>query len=471
MNKKLLHVILKNTAYLIGARSMNMIVRAVYAIALARFLGAEQYGLYNYALGWYLAFIPFTSLGLWAVISRDMGQDKTKGRKTVSHTLALRSFLSVLTAIICAIAGWWVNSDETTRALLLVFSVAMIGRALANWVEHVFNACSASKYVFRLEVFFRPLEAIASIAVLFYGAGLLQLAIVHCLIWWLQGVVGMAILQKQLFTVRPEWQAESIFRLLRKGALLGLSAFFVIWFLQGPLLLARKAGLGLFELGQVALLLQIFTLLSSLPQMVEKAVLPILSNSEQQRGDKDIKLLIVSLKFSWLIGMLAGITGWLVGPWLIPSLFGEQFELASTYLGIVIYLLVPWTWGNLLKLRMLSKGLLRIPALALFLGGGVMTILFFKAIHYWDIKGIFLALNAGLWIWGGTMYFYQRLPFLLIVNSLLISLSVSGIIYYFENTLISFLISMFIVVPGFWFIILSKTERIYMRYKLCSVNN
>ena len=471
MNKELLRIIIKNTGYLVGARSMNMIVRAVYAIALARFLGAEQYGLYNYALGWYLAFIPFTSLGLWAVISRDMGQDKAKGKRTVSHTLALRSFLSIFTAIICAITGWLVNSDETTRELLLVFSVAMIGRALANWVEHVFNACSASKYVFKLEAFFRPLEAIASIVVLFYGAGLLQLAIVHCLIWWLQGVVGMSILQKQLFTVRPVWQATGIYRLLRKGTLLGLSAFLVIWFLQGPLLLARHAGLSLFELGQVALLLQIFTLLSSLPQMVESVVLPILSNAEQQAGDKDKKLLIVSLKFTWLIGMLAGIIGWLAGPWLIPSFFGEQFKQASDYLGMVLYLLMPWTWGSLLKLRMLSRGLLRIPTLALFLGGGIMTMIFFKVIYYWDIKGIFFALNAGLWVWVIIMYFYQRLPILLLVNSFLICLSVSGIIYYFDNTLLTFLISIFIVTLGFWFIILSKTERVNVKNILYAVSN
>lgn len=471
MNKELLHIIVKNTGYLVGARSMNIIVRTVYAIALARFLGAEQYGLYNYALGWYLAFMPFTSLGLWAVISRDMGQDKNKGRQTISQTLALRSFLSILTAMVCAITGWFINYDETTRMLLLIFSVAMIGRALANWIEHVFNACSASKYVFKLEAFFRPLEAIASIIILFFGADLLQIAIVHCLIWWLQGVVGMSILQKQLFTVRPEWQAEGIYRLLRKGVLLGLSAFFIIWFLQGPLLLSRQAGLGLFELGQVALLLQIFTLLTSLPQMVEKAVLPILSNSEQQVGNKDKKLLIISLKFTWLIGMFAGLTGWLTGPWLIPSLFGAQFEQASVFLGIILYLLIPWTWGSLLGLRMLSRGLLRIPTLTLLLGVGVMTIIFFQSVYYWDIKGVFFSLNTGLWIWVITMYFYQRLPIFLLVNSLLISLFISGIIFSFDNTLLTFLICIFIVSLGFWFIILSTTERNYIKNKFSCINN
>jgi O-antigen/teichoic acid export membrane protein len=43
-----------------------MIVRGVYAMALVRFLGPEQYGLFAYALGWYMAFVPFTSLGLVA---------------------------------------------------------------------------------------------------------------------------------------------------------------------------------------------------------------------------------------------------------------------------------------------------------------------------------------------------------------------------------------------------------------------
>ena len=54
--------IAKNTFYLLGGRWLTTLIQGAYAIVLARMLGPELYGLYNYGLSWYMAFILFASL-------------------------------------------------------------------------------------------------------------------------------------------------------------------------------------------------------------------------------------------------------------------------------------------------------------------------------------------------------------------------------------------------------------------------
>ena len=431
---------------------MTLLVRGIYAIALARYLGPEQYGLFNYALGWYLAFMPFSSLGLWAVMSRDVGQSETRGHETVAQSLALRSLLSLATASACGLSGWLLHSDETTRQLLLVFSMALLGRSLANWLEHVFNAYSSSRFVFRLESIFRPAEAVSGVAMLALGGGMLGLALVHGLIWWAQGLVGLSLMRRNLFHVQPAWQRAGILRLLRKGALMGLASFLIVWFMQGPLLMARHTGFSLVELGQLALLLQIFTILSQVPQMFIAAALPILSRPEQQQKGHDREIVETSLLVVWLLGSLGALLGWAFGPWLVRVLFGASFSTAGDYLGIVILLLVPFSWGNLLWLNMLSRGLLRKPTQVMFIAGVTFT-LAFPWIHFSDIPLArpFSALSIGLLLWVALLYRMQGMPTRLLATCLLVDLIVAILISISPVSIAGLTSAVALVIAGFWF--------------------
>ncbi|MCK5360124.1 MAG: oligosaccharide flippase family protein, partial [Gammaproteobacteria bacterium] len=78
--------ILANTAYLSFARSLTGIVRIVYAVLLARYLGAEAYGFFNYGLSWYLIFIPLAALGLDSVLIREIGRDRGNASTWLTET-------------------------------------------------------------------------------------------------------------------------------------------------------------------------------------------------------------------------------------------------------------------------------------------------------------------------------------------------------------------------------------------------
>ena len=111
--------ILKNASFLLGGRLITIISRGIYAIVLARTLGPEIYGLFNYAMSWYLVFLPLVVLGLEEYLSREIGKNRQKGERIVSTSYSLRLILMFSVAIICAITGWFVEDNENIKILLL----------------------------------------------------------------------------------------------------------------------------------------------------------------------------------------------------------------------------------------------------------------------------------------------------------------------------------------------------------------
>jgi O-antigen/teichoic acid export membrane protein len=131
--------------YLEGSRWVNTAVRFVYVIALTHYLGPELYGLLNYGMSWYLAFLPFTILGMGAILGTEIGRDRGGGARIASLTLTLRIFSSGIAAVACGILGWLCESKPEARILLGVFSVGLGGRSLAVWVGSIFNAYELNK--------------------------------------------------------------------------------------------------------------------------------------------------------------------------------------------------------------------------------------------------------------------------------------------------------------------------------------
>ena len=70
---------LKNLSWLFAEKFINVIFAMVAGIWVARYLGPEKFGSYNYALSIVTIFSPLISLGLNGIVVRDIvREDKEK---------------------------------------------------------------------------------------------------------------------------------------------------------------------------------------------------------------------------------------------------------------------------------------------------------------------------------------------------------------------------------------------------------
>ncbi len=397
--------IAKNAFFLLGGRWLTTAIQGAYAIVLARMLGPELYGLYNYGLSWYLAFILFATLGLAAVLSREVGRDFEDRSKVVDRTLLVRLSISIFVAALAGSIGFLTETDPRMKTLLLLFSWALVGRSLAIWTKEVFNAYESNRYYLFQQAVFRPLEVFAGIAVLVAGGKILAVAAVHALSWWLQAIGGLLFVTKRIIPINIQWSWRSHLNIFSQGLVICLSQFMIFWPLFGAVILFRFLGGTDSRLGQLALLLQIFWVAFRIPESLSVAALPVLSRAAAKGEGKDRLFAETTLRINLIFGAALGLLGMGMGPWVVMRIFGASYERAGRLLGYGLWLLIPYGCGFALYYVYLAKkqdlralGHATLGAVTFTLGMLILAPRLY-------VGGALIALAAGMIICAGSMIF------------------------------------------------------------------
>ncbi len=307
------------------------------------------------------------------------------------RTLTLQSLATVIAALLCAVAGWFADAEPAARPLLLIFSLALAGRSLSIWSQQAFTAFESSKYWLHQERIFRPAEVAVGIAVLVAGGGVLAVAAVHAIAWWAQAFRGLALVHGRITPLKLDWDRPALTRLLVQGLPIGLHTIFVVWLMQGTLVLYRHvAGAGA-DLGQLALAIQVLALLSLVAGAVSMAALPVLSRTVTRQDGKDRQFAEEALRMGLIAGAVAGLAGLTAGPWLVQLLFGGRYELAGELLGVALWILTPLVWGNGLSAVLIARGAFRGLPVSGFAGAAALTLTLLALVPSLGAYGALLA--------------------------------------------------------------------------------
>src|SRR5262245_40806163 len=129
-----------NAASLGASRLLPRLLQIGYATLLARNLGPELFGLFAYAQASYLTLLPLTSFGIYVLLARTAGTDRAAAPEALANTLAFRIAVAGAAAVVTAGAAYFWEPDPLARTILTIFAVALLGRAIVLWTEHVFVA-------------------------------------------------------------------------------------------------------------------------------------------------------------------------------------------------------------------------------------------------------------------------------------------------------------------------------------------
>jgi len=391
--------IAKNAGYLLGTRGLNIGVRFVYALALAHYLGPELYGFLNYGMSWYLTFLSLTGLGTVAILVREIGRDRNNGPWIASLTLTVRASGTVFAAIACGILGWFFEDKPDVSNLLIVFTMALIGRSLVMWAESVFTGYEVNRYTFRLQAIFRTLEVFVGIAFLLVGGGAMAVAVVHAISWWLQALSSLALIRRHLVPIRLNWNWRGLKYILVGGLPIGLGFIMVNWLQTGSLVLYRHMASSADSLGQLALAMQAFAISSAMPLALGLASLPVLSRSVARQDGKDLLFTKTMIKAAFILGAASGLAGLGIGPWLVDIMFGARYMEAGYLLGFVMWLLIPLMCGTSVTRVYIARGQFYLPTACAAAGAVVFTLTMPWCVTALDVLGAVLATGAGMGVW------------------------------------------------------------------------
>lgn len=388
--------IFRNASYILGGRFLSIISRLIYVVTLARVLGTEGYGLFNYGLSWYLIFVPFAALGQEEILSREIGQNKEAAASMVLSGFLLRLVAAGGFCLVCGGIGYALSNDELSRNLILIFSSTLVARSLSTWTEGVIVAFERGKYALYLESIFRLSEVALGIALICSGYGIIALASLHALTWWVRALSGIIVVHTKLvkFSNRPHLMAIKL--LLSQGAFIGITKITSRWYFAGPVVLFRHLSNDLHALGLLAFCCQILNYMVIIPNVVAYTSLPILSRAVFRDDGKEQLFVKCHLLFTLLIAVLAAFLAETLGSVVVPLIMGVQYQDVIPVLSTVVWLVVPLAFSGCMEKVFIARGKVSILIFPSAIGAIIMTLIILRTVDSFGFAGAVLGLAVGL---------------------------------------------------------------------------
>ena len=141
-----LRAIIANTGWLFADRILRMGVGLFVGVWVARYLGAKQFGIFNYAMAFVALFSPISTLGLNAVVIRYIVSNPSERDKIIGTTFWLKiigGIASLLLAISCVYL--FRNDDNLTILLVAILATGGIFESFDS-IDLLFQSQVQSKF-------------------------------------------------------------------------------------------------------------------------------------------------------------------------------------------------------------------------------------------------------------------------------------------------------------------------------------
>ncbi|MCS7252483.1 MAG: oligosaccharide flippase family protein [Armatimonadota bacterium] len=221
--------VIRNITLTVATRAVAFACTVVATIIAGRYLGPSDFGRLNFALGFVTLAISITELMAGTIATREIARHREMASAHLSSLIGAR-LISVLAACVITLFAILFVNDPVTQLLLIL---AML--QLPAWIPQSAEVWFVASIDLTLPNIFRVIShgalLILTIAIVFYGKGVLWLMAVNTASLWLYSVLTFGAASTKVHMRVPS--LESAFNLLRRSFAFGIAS--TIWRLQSQL--------------------------------------------------------------------------------------------------------------------------------------------------------------------------------------------------------------------------------------------
>ncbi|MDY6930441.1 MAG: flippase [Halobacteriota archaeon] len=341
----------RNTSIVMGGNVFFRLISFFVTIYLARYLGVEVWGKYNFAFAYLALFSIITDLGLQTILVREMSRGELNIPKLIGNSLIIRSILtfSAVGLSILTISLLPYPVDTTTYVYIAAFTVLFI--SFSDFYRTIFEVNLRMEYNMIAKITNRVLSA----ALIFYIIFIIEGTVTQILLVLVLSE-GVKTLINYYFSrgfVKPDYEIDfGLWRyLLRECWPLALSS--VIWIIYFRIdVVMLSALVGDAPVGLYSASYKLYEPLSLIPTALVTSLFPIMSMSFKDSKDKLIRIYRLSFKYLLIITIPIAIGTTLLSNKIILLVYGIEFIGSALTLQILIWTFVfnslSYTLANLL---------------------------------------------------------------------------------------------------------------------------
>jgi len=154
--------IAKNSLVLLASNIISKILSFFYVMYIARYLGAEGFGILSFALAFTGIFGVFSDLGLSTLTVREVARDKSLAGKYLGNITIIKIFLVIITFGLIAITINLLDYPTQTIKVVYFLALSVIFSSFSNIFNSIFQAYEKMEY--------QSIEQILSSTLMLVGA-------------------------------------------------------------------------------------------------------------------------------------------------------------------------------------------------------------------------------------------------------------------------------------------------------------
>lgn len=328
----------KNTLWLFIEKILRMGVGLFIGIWVARYLGPEQFGLFNYALSLVALFVTFSTLGLDTIVVRKLVEDESKREELIATAFWLRLTGAFSVLLILATATLFTTNDHYTNILVFIIASATIFQAF-NVTTYYFQAKVLSRYLVYVNIVGLVLSSVAKVILILLHAPLIAfvlLVLIDSMILAF-GFVYFYIKKNLTFNIKATlFKRKTAISLLKDSWPLILSGISISLYMRIDQVMIKEM-LNTEAVGQYAAAVRISEAWYVIPMVIVSSLFPAIINAKQKSQELyNARLQKVYYLMVWMALAIAFPITFL-SDWIINILYGIEYNEAASVLMIHIW--------------------------------------------------------------------------------------------------------------------------------------
>ncbi len=362
-----LRLIIKNASFLFVGNVMVRMLTAISAIVIARYLGAEQYGILSIALVFSTFASSMTDLGLTHTFIREGTKVEKDISKLLNSYLITRLFICILSSIIVyVLVNFMYSQREMKDVIFLMVIPTIFGAALQNIGAVYYQTVEKMKYTAIIRTIAGFISVIGLLLGVYCEYSIKMVALTYGLCSILGGIISLSFVINKI----------KIRKGLDNSILNGLGAFTLAAFLTilmplvGPIILEKVSNLK--EVGYFNAALRIPSVLYQIPGIVAAAFYPVLFKLiDKKEFKKHQEVIGIEIKLMTLLAAIMILPILLFPREITVFLLGKQWIGISETMYILSIIVFIQSINFPLADSLTTRGLQKYRSILLIISFGV----------------------------------------------------------------------------------------------------
>ena len=332
-----LRAIIANTVWLFADRILRMGASLVVGVWVARYLGVQQYGLFNYALAFVSLFSPIFTLGLDDVVVRHIVRQSSNKEEILGTTFWLKLLGGIASVLLAVSTMFFLGEHETLKIwLVAILGMAGIFRA-ADTIELWFQSQVQSKYTVIAKNTAFLLNSVIKIALILTKAPLLAFAWVTLAEFAMSAISLLIVYQlkgSSLWLWR--WSFAAAKTLLKESLPLIFSGFAIMIFMRIDQVMLGQM-IGDSEVGVYSAAVRISEIWYFIPAAIVSSVAPAIYAAKEKSESLYYHRIGQLLSLMTCISLAIALPMTFLSDKIIMVMFGSGYAEAGPILAVHIW--------------------------------------------------------------------------------------------------------------------------------------